>query len=198
MVLEFHDGKVTGSSGVAKAGLTLGIIGTGLAALGNNGGWGLNGLFGGNNRAEMEQSKIAKLQSEIAKLESERYTDYVGIDLYKNLISEVRSEDKKISDLQSTMFAYIFDLDKKTALNAQAQELNRAYDTAARDYMFTILNNKIDCCCEKAAMQAAFDRQVAENNIASVIAYSNATFLIGTLKLPITSICPQPAPATTA
>lgn len=198
MALEFHDGKVTGSSGVAKAGLTLGIIGTGLAALGNNGGWGLNGLFGGNNRAEMEQSKIAKLQSEIAKLESERYTDYVGIDLYKNLISEVRSEDKKISDLQGTMFAYIFDLDKKTALNAQAQELNRAYDTAARDYMFTILNNKIDCCCEKAAMQAAFDRQIAENNVASVIAYSNATFLPGTLKLPITSICPQPAPATTA
>ena len=179
MSLELHDGRITGSSGVAKAGLTLGIIGTGLAALGNNGGWGLGGLFGNNNRAEMEQSKIARLQSDIAKLESERYTDYVGIDLYKNLIAEVRSEDKKISDLQGTMFAYLFDLDKKTALNTQAQELNRAYDTMARDYMFTILNNKIDCCCEKAAMQAAFDRQIAEGNVASTIAYVNSNFVAG-------------------
>jgi hypothetical protein len=197
MSLELHDGRITGSSGVAKAGLTLGIIGTGLAALGNNGGFGLGGIFGGKNVAEAEQSKIAKLQADIAKLESERYTDYVGIDLYKNLIAEVRGEDKKISDLQGTMFAYLFDLDKKTALNAQAQELNRAYDTAARDYMFTILNNKIDCCCEKAAMQAGFDRQIAENNVASVIAYVNSTFIPGTLKLPITSICPEPATSTT-
>jgi hypothetical protein len=195
MALELHDGRVTGSSGVAKAGLTLGIIGTGLAALGNGGGWGLNGLFGNRNVEEAEQSKIAKLQADIAKLESERYTDYVGIDLYKNLISEVRAGDKKIADLQGTMFAYLFDLDKKTALNAQAQELNREYDSAARDYMFTILNNKIDCCCEKAAMQAAFDRQIAESNIGATIAYVNSTFIPGTLKLPITSICPQPATA---
>ena len=34
---------------------------------------------------------------------------------------------------------------------------------------------------------------------ASIISYVNATFLPGTLKLPITSICPQPAtPTTTA
>jgi hypothetical protein len=64
--------------------------------------------------------------------------------------------------------------------------------------MFTILNNKIDCCCEKAAMQAGFDRQIAENNIASVIGYVNSTFIPGVLKMPITSICPQPAPATNA
>jgi hypothetical protein len=44
-------------------------------------------------------------------------------------------------------------------------------------------------------MQAGFDRQIAENNVAAAIAYVNSTFIPGTLKLPITSICPQPATA---
>jgi hypothetical protein len=205
MAIEMHDGKITGSSGVAKAGLTLGIIGTGLAALGgglggngcNNGGLLGNLLGGGRNCAvEAQQSEIANLESQIAELKSMRYTDYVGIDLYKNIIATQKEEDKKISDLQGTLFAYIIDIDKRTALNDQAAKLNREYDTAARDYMFTILNNKIDCCCEKAAMQAAFDKQLAELSDASIIAYANSTFIPGTLKLPITSICPQPATAT--
>jgi hypothetical protein len=205
MAIEMHDGKITGSSGVAKAGLTLGIIGTGLAALGgglggngcNNGGLLGNILGGGRNCAvEAQQSEIANLESQIAELKSMRYTDYVGIDLYKNIIATQKEEDKKINDLQGTLFAYIIDIDKRTALNDQAAKLNREYDTAARDYMFTILNNKIDCCCEKAAMQAAFDKQLAELSDASIIAYANSTFIPGTLKLPITSICPQPATAT--
>jgi hypothetical protein len=201
MAIEMHDGKITGSSGVAKAGLTLGIIGTGLAALGGGmNGCGnnlLGGLFNGNNcRAEAQQSDIANLESQIAELKSMRYTDYVGIDLYKNIIATQKEEDAKISNLQGTLFAYIIDIDKRTALNDQAAKLNREFDTAARDYMFTILNNKIDCCCEKAAMQAAFDRQLTELSDASIVSYVNATFIPGTLKLPITSICPQPATAT--
>jgi hypothetical protein len=202
MAIEMHDGKITGSSGVAKAGLTLGIIGTGLAALGNGGLGGcgngvLGGLFGGNNcRVEAQQSEISNLESQIAELRSMRYTDYVGIDLYKNVVATQKEEDEKISNLQGTLFAYIIDIDKRTALNDQAAKLNREYDTAARDYMFTILNNKIDCCCEKAAMQAAFDKQLAELSDASIVSYVNSTFIPGTLKLPITSICPQPATAT--
>jgi hypothetical protein len=205
MAIEMHDGKIVGSSGVAKAGLTLGIIGTGLAALGGGIGTGcgnngsiLSGLFGGNGncRAERQQSEIAALESEVAELKSMRYTDYVGIDLYKNIISTQKEEDKKISDLQGTLFAYIIDLDKRTALNDQAAKLNREFDTAARDYMFTILNNKIDCCCEKVGMQMNFNRQLDELTDASILSYVNSTFIPGTLKLPITSICPQPATAT--
>lgn len=194
MAIEMHDGKITGSSGVAKAGLTLGIIGTGLAALGGGNGNGILGnLFGKNNCG----SEVAELEAQVAELKSMRYTDYVGMDLYKNIISTQKEEDKKISDLQGTLFAYIIDLDKRTALNDQAAKLNREYDTAARDYMFTILNNKIDCCCDKAAMQAVFDRQLNELTDASIISYINSNFVAGQLKLPITSICPQPAPATT-
>jgi hypothetical protein len=197
MAIEMHDGKIVGSSGVAKAGLTLGIIGTGLAALNNgcgncNGGGLLGGLFGGNNcRNEAQQSEIANLESQIAELKSMRYTDYVGIDLYKNIIATQKEEDKKISDLQGTLFAYIIDLDKRTALNDQAAHLNREFDTAARDYMFTILNNKIDCCCEKVGMQMNFNKQLDELSDASIISYVNSTFIPGSLKLPATAICPQ-------
>lgn len=203
MALEFKDGHITGSSGVAKAGLTLGIIGTSLAALGNNGCYG-NGLFGnlfnnGNNsRAEQEQSTIAALESKIAQLESNRYTDYVGMDLYKNIISASKEEDAKISKVQSDMIGYVIDLDKRTALNDQAAKLNREFDTAARDYMFTILNNKIDCCCEKAAMQVEFNRQLGCLADSSIVSWVQSNYLPGTLKLPITSVCPQPATSTTA
>jgi hypothetical protein len=207
MSIEMHDGRITGSSGVAKAGLTLGIIGTGLAALGN-GGWagngcGGNGLLGGlfnnngNCRAEVQQSEIANLEAQVAELKSMRYTDYVGIDLYKNIVATQKEEDAKISNLQGTLFAYIIDIDKRTALNDQAAKLNREYDTAARDYMFTILNNKIDCCCEKVGMQMNFNNQLNELTSASLLSYVNSTFIPGQLKLPITSICPQPAVATT-
>jgi hypothetical protein len=197
MAIEMHDGKITGSSGVAKAGLTLGIIGTGLAAL--NGGLGgncgnggiLGGLFGGNNcRAEAQQSEISNLEAQIAELKSMRYTDYVGIDLYKNIIATQKEEDKKISDLQGTLFAYIIDLDKRTALNDQAAHLNREFDTAARDYMFTILNNKIDCCCEKVGMQMNFNKQLDELSDASIISYVNSNFAATKQVVPASSICP--------
>ena len=189
------------SSGVAKAGLTLGIIGTGLAGLlaaNNGGGFNLGGFLGGNTtRAEEEQSTIAALGSKISKLESMRYTDQVGLELYEAIIAASNREDEKISNLQSMLFGYVIDLDKRTALNAQASELNRAYDTMARNYEMTILNNKIDCCCEKADMRTAFNRELGNIADASIISYVNSTFLPGTLKLPITSVCPTPATATT-
>ena len=55
MALEFNEGKITGSSGIAKAGLTLGIIGTSLAVL--NGMQDGNGIlgFGGPRNDELYQ-----------------------------------------------------------------------------------------------------------------------------------------------
>jgi hypothetical protein len=197
------------ASGVAKAGLTLGIIGTSLAGLlasnGNGNGFIGNGLLnlGGNgncgltNKVETQQSEIALLESTIAELRGMRYTDLVGIDLYKNTVELFREEDKKIRDVQNQMIGYVIDLDKKTALNAQAAELNRAYDTMARNYEMTILNNKIDCCCEKMKLQSGFDKELGAIADANIMTYVNSTFLPGTLKLPIASICPQPAVATT-
>jgi hypothetical protein len=192
MAIELHDGKITGSSGVAKAALTLGIIGTGLSALGNGGGLGnLGGLLGGGTtRAEAEQSTIAFLESKIARLESMRYTDMVGIDLYKQTIAQVKEEDAKIGALQKETFAFLIDLDKRTALNEQAQRLNREYDTMARDYMFTIMNNKIDCCCEKANAKIDSNQKLVELADAGIVNFVTSNFIPGRLVLPASSICP--------
>jgi hypothetical protein len=46
-------------------------------------------------------------------------------------------------------------------------------------------------------MQAGFDKQLTELADASILSYVNSTFIPGTLKLPITSICPQPTTSTT-
>ena len=199
MSLQFKDGDITGSSGVAKAGLTLGIIGTALASglVGNGGGLniGSSGLFNAGGcsttdsviaRNQNQQSEIAALESVIAELKSMRYTDYVGMDLYKNIVQVSKEDDAKIGAVQKELLQYVIELDKQTALNKQAS-----------DYQFMIMNNKIDCCCDKANMTAEFNQKLNGLADASIISYVNSTFIPGTLKLPITSICPQPATATT-
>jgi hypothetical protein len=184
MAQEIVDGKVTGSSGVAKAGLTLGIIGTALGAGLANGG-GLFNFFGNNNgKSTMDMT------AEISKLQSERYTDYVGMDLYKNIVAFSNAEDAKIKDVQAQLSAFMVEIDKKVALNAQATELNRQYDMLARDAGFKLLEQKLDCCCEKAAMKIDWLAEKECMNNASLLSYVNSNFIPGTLKLPASSICP--------
>lgn len=93
------------SSGVAKAGLTLGIIGTSLAVLGANGNGFLN--FG---------CKTSEKDAEIAELKSMRYTDQIGIDLYKAIVEKSNVEDAKIRDVHDELIKYVIDLEKRTAL----------------------------------------------------------------------------------
>jgi hypothetical protein len=184
--MEYHGEEPRRSSGVAKAGLTLGIIGTALGALSGGGGI-LNGggFLGGGNTKE-----ISALEAKIAELEGKAYTDAVGLDLYKNIIAQSNTEDAKIAALQKEVTSYVIDLDKRTALNAQAMELNRAYDNMARSYEMTILNNKIDCCCEKANMEMRYNRHLSELADASIISYVNSNFINGQLYLPASSITP--------
>lgn len=89
------------SNGKGNLGVTLGAIGTGLSALGNNGI--LSGIFGNRygmvptnggacesdhlvSRYEMDLMQANEtLKSDLMKEKSERYTDSVGISLYKEL-----------------------------------------------------------------------------------------------------------------
>ena len=101
------------SKGVAGAGLGLGIAGTALGLLNNNGN-GLLGLFGGNGgwnngwhngfagMAGMAaqaagcavNDKFSCLESEIAKLKAERYSDKSDIEVYK----QTREENNDLRD----------------------------------------------------------------------------------------------------
>lgn len=79
------------SKGVAGAGLGLGIAGTALGVLaGSNGGDGLlGGLFGGGGR-------MSAMQAEIAKLKSEKYADKNGIEVYRQIKSEMNDQRANI------------------------------------------------------------------------------------------------------
>lgn len=191
--------------GQAIGGLTLGIIGTALAL--TNGNWGggcgngngsiLGGLFGGNRCCGNRQEEIIAAQgSEIAQLRSEKYTDYVGHSLYKNIVDYSNREDAKISQLQAEVTAYVIDLDKRTALNEQAQRLNREYDNLARDAGFKLLEQKMDCCCERLNSRIDCLSDKTGMADASIVSFITSNYIPGTLKLPITSICPEPATAT--
>lgn len=181
MALEFNDGKITGSSGVAKAGLTLGIIGTGLAALGGNGL--LGGLFGNSAGTFDIVEKYAGMQSTIDQLKAQQYSDANVFDLYKEIVKTGESADAKIGAVQTQLYNAVLDLDKRTALNEQAARLNREYDATVRDYMMTIVNNKIDCCCEKMTMKADYEKQISELADASIISYVNSNFLPGIFEI---------------
>ena len=186
------------SNGKANAGLTTGIIGTALAGLlwanGSNGGLGgiLGNGFGWNNRgwnngqvgfgpcySQSFEGKVGQLESEIAYLQAENYADKVANEVYRSL-------DNKIESNLEKLYGFVIDLDKRTALNAQGL----AYENQ-------LTNQKIDCCCDKMNIQFAYENRIRDLADASIISYVNSTFIPGTLKLPITSICPLPATATT-
>ena len=175
------------SNGKANAGLTTGIIGTSLAGLlwanGGSGNGLLGGLFGGGNNRGYVQStegKIGQLEAEIAFLRSENYSDKVANEVYKAL-------DEKINANMKELYGFGIDLDKRTALNAQGLQ-----------YENIITNNKIDCCCDKMNIKFEYENRLRDLADAAIMTYVNATFLPGTLKLPITSVCPQPAQATSS
>lgn len=154
------------TSNVASQGLGVwGAVGGGLgtlALLTQNGGFG--NIFGGGNN---DTRTISALESKIAKLESERYTDGVGLELYKEIIKESNANDNKIQANYIELAKAVADLDKRAAVERQQTVDN-----------FAFLNNKIDNCKQE------------------VMCYVNATFVPGKLVMPLDSICPPAQPAT--
>jgi hypothetical protein len=93
------------SKGVAGSGLGLGIAGTALGLLNNNGG--LGGLFGGNNcgcsedhyvnRYELGlQQELAAKDSKISLLESNIYVDSKIADVYERLNTKIGGLEAQI------------------------------------------------------------------------------------------------------
>ena len=177
MQIKTADGeRNVASQGVAGTALGLGIAGT-LGFLNQFAGGGFGGNFfnrgmgttpgalAASAGAAMEcfdTREISKLESKIARLESEKYTDGVGIDLYKAVIAESNKNDDKINANYKELAQAVAALDKKIAVDKQATVDN-----------FAFLNNKID---------------TTKNE---VFCYCNATFVPGKLVMPLSSICPE-------
>lgn len=166
------------SSGVAKAGLATGIVGTSLGTLGVLGaaGNGLGNLFGRNNqpvivmdtnngypaggccsedhyvnRYELElQQKIAEKDSQIALRDANTYGDQKMLEMYKYVDGELR--------------------DIRTELARQAVVNQKTEDS------FALVKQDIDCCCDKLAVQIARERDERKCGDNTIITYTNATF----------------------
>jgi hypothetical protein len=169
------------SNGKANAGLTTGIIGTSLAGLLTLGGMGgIGGLFGRpQGFVQTPEGKIGQLEAEIAYLRSENYADKVSNEVYKAL-------ETKIDNNLEKLYGFVIDLDKRTALNAQGLM-----------YENQITNNKIDCCCDKMNIKFDYENRLRDLADATIMTYVNGNFVPGKLVMPLSSICPPAAPATT-
>ncbi len=199
--------KKYASNGKGNAGVTLGTIGTalgGLLWLGNGGLANLGGgLFGGGaqpvvnevDRAVKCAEEKSILEMRIAELQSARYTDSVGIDLYREIIAASNMSDAKLGAVQKELYDYVITLSKDTALNKQASDYQFAMMKQAIDYQAIIADNKLTCCCDKTNARIDCDNKIQSLTDASIISYVNSNFLPGVLKLPITSVCPLPETA---
>lgn len=197
------DFQMKKSSGVAKAGLTTGIIGTALGTLNSLGGLGAlavgaqprttvveNGGFGMNpwaweqfgcsdnhhvNRYELGlQQKIAEKDSQIALRDANTYMDQKNLEMYKYIDGRFRE--------------------------VEAQLAKQAVQNQKTEDMFTMVADKLQCCCDKLNMRIdneCRERRCADNTI---VTYSNATFYpkqvadvtVGTTMTPQSTYNPLP------
>lgn len=112
MDIKTQDGiQSVASNAKANSALTLGILGTAFSVLnGNNCNGGILGnLLGGGCGCNNQTSA---LMAELAKEKSERYTDQVGTEVYKQFAKERNETQAQISAL----FAAIAQMDKNFAV----------------------------------------------------------------------------------
>ena len=118
MIIRTNDGDksvASGSVGGTALGLSIGALS--LAALqgSNNGNGILGNLFGNNNTCNQQ---VSALMSELAKEKSERYTDQVGTEVYKQFAKEREQTQQQISAL----FAAVAQMDKTVSVNQAVTE----------------------------------------------------------------------------
>ena len=135
MQIKTQDGmaNVT-SAGVGGTGLGLGIAGTALGLLNNNGGNGiLGGLFGGGQNCNA-------LMSELAKEKAERFAEKTGSEIYNAMFSQYKELAQATTNIDKRVAA----LEVSAPLREQ------------------LVNQRIDCCCgQMSAGLAALQNVVA-------------------------------------
>jgi hypothetical protein len=113
--------------------------------------------------------------------------------LYREVVGVAKAEDEKLRTVQADLLAAIANISKDTALNKQASDYQFALTNQKIDYEFALSNQRAECCCEKLNSKIDYSNQINELSQAALLSYIQSTYIPGTLKLPVTSICPQPS-----
>lgn len=166
-----HDVAGKGTTAMSIIGTVgAGILAAGALGGGNGDGCGNGGLFGGLlggngcgndgcckvNRFELRQSEtIGALESTIASQNAKIYSDAGDLGVYQALVMADNKQTAATNQLFRETFTAIAALDKAEAVNKMEIDKN-----------FQIINQKIDCCCDKsAAALDCFKQSVNDNYI---------------------------------
>lgn len=176
------------SSGVAKAGLTTGIIGTslaGLMALGGNGGGLLGGgLFGNNNAQMAAMGVLAEKDAKIAELTAQKYSDNRDATLYQ----ATRSENEK---LENRLMAFITPLSQEAASNRErvaVLEAQQAKNGEIADLREKLVRSELGARIDSVAQTCGCGIAQLNNAVAGI---NNTLNQITHTVIPRTAICPE-------
>jgi hypothetical protein len=176
------------SSGVAKAGLTTGIIGTslaGLMALGGNGGGLLGGgLFGNNNAQMAAMGVLAEKDAKIAELTAQKYSDNQDAALYQAM----RSENEK---LENRLMDYIKPLSQESASNRErvaVLEAQQAKNGEIADLREKLVRAELGAKIDSVAQTCGCGIAQLNNAVAGI---NNTLNQITHTVIPRTAICPE-------
>lgn len=176
------------SSGVAKAGLTTGIIGTslaGLMALGGNGGGLLGGgLFGNNNAQMAAMGVLAEKDAKIAELTAQKYSDNQDAVLYH----ATRDENEK---LENRLMDYIKPLSQESASNRErvaVLESQMKSNAEIADLREKLVRSELGAKIDTVAQTCGCGIAQLNNAVAGI---NNTLNQITHLVVPRTAICPE-------
>jgi hypothetical protein len=162
------------SKGVAGTGLGLGIAGTALSLLNNNGGNVLGGLLGGGS------NRMSELLAENSMLKSENYSDKVAKEVYAQTVVDNNA-------LKDEMYKFIKPISDQVVQNQVDSAVLKAQIEKDKEIAKLQMEN---CCCQ---INGKID-MVASTSACGIAQLNNIVSNITKTIVPISSVCPQPMP----
>lgn len=162
------------SKGVAGTGLGLGIAGTALSLLNNNGGNVLGGLLGGGS------NRMSELLAENSMLKSENYSDKVAKEVYAQTVADNNA-------LKDEMYKFIKPISDQVVQNQVDSAVLKAQIEKDKEIAKLQMDN---CCCQ---LNSKIE-MVASTSACGIAQLNNIVSNITKTIVPISSVCPQPMP----
>ena len=159
------------SKGVAGTGLGLGIAGTALGLLNNNGSNILGGILGNNN------NQVMQLMSENSLLKAENYSDKIGKEVYENL--STRFLDKYISPMAQEI------ADARVREATMSAEIKCIKETSClKEQLFNARLNEVALVANNGILGLQGQINCLQQTVAGITK----------TVVPIGSVCPAPMP----